>query len=315
MTKLKIDFEFKQGDYVVLAGMSEEQAEAVTNKMVEDGCKFDEGVEWYDYSDGVLWYKDIGSVFTAYSYEQSVRLYDVTRKITLEDLFPEADNTENDDTDIENCKTSLEENIDMFNLQDPKTWQCFKEVADVLGEDQAEYELKKVLLVDLDTLLTEGCLSVAFEWSEAPQGYMFWKNVNNGTKPENYDTTPDVPPTPEADKPKLVIPDSVLEDIKVTFEDGLSETPEDEHLTVAYPSESNEQTIGSLIEDLYNKLPDSGVQIVMSGAGIYLTGLNMPTVDISKMETEVIDKTFEMFVECEGLWVLPEEGFEESEEN
>lgn len=195
-------------------------------------------------------------------------------------------------------------------MEDVTKWKCFEEVASVLGEDQAEHELKRVLMqINNGEIiygsdgkyaplnLAEDYLIDAFKWRETVRGHKFWKSIERGAKPDNYDTTPDVPPTPKVDKYNMAISDSVLGD-------GLSEIPKDENLS-----------IGSLVEDLYNNLPDSGVQIVISGAGIYLTGLNMPTVNISKMQSEVIDKAFEMFVECEGLWVLPEEGFEESEEN
>lgn len=57
-----------------------------------------------------------------------------------------------------------------------KDLKCFTQVANVLGETQAQKELFKVLnkcsFVDVDNIIQ------AFLWDKTPQGYQFWMDVN-----------------------------------------------------------------------------------------------------------------------------------------
>lgn len=295
---MKIDFEFKQGDYVELEGMSDEQVEAVKEEMLKQA----EG-EWWsnvkrDPIDKALIMDSKGDVFyTGADFAED-------RLLTVKDIFPTLEH--GNDTDMENTANSLEESLREFNLQDVKSWKCFEEVAEVLGVEDAEWELSKVLRQINDGKLEYNdayeCLSCSdlcgsFDWGETVQGWQFWNSIVMGEKPEDYDITPDTPSakkaTPALKELMSLTKDSDLEGML----NNVSEDNKHEDLT------ESKETIGSLIEKLYMNLPPSGVQIVISEAGIYLTGAEMPTINISKMDPKVIDKTFETFVECEGLWV------------
>ena len=70
----------------------------------------------------------------------------------------------------------------------PKHLGCFEEVAKVIGEDRAEKELQKVIdcesCHDHDYSFLNGCLSEAFDWELAPQGYEFWSSIELEEMPE-----------------------------------------------------------------------------------------------------------------------------------
>lgn len=198
--------------------------------------------------------------------------------------------------DVDDCTGSLgeysyltEEQVDFLNdrlgepvLEDVTTWKCFKEVADVLGEEDAEYELKRVLykhldgceVLDLDT--SEGLLD-AFWWKHSPQGEDYWNTIEWGNAPKD----------PVKPSPTLKIPDSVVSDIKETFEEDVKEL-----------------SVGSLTEKLHQKLPPSTLQITVSGDGsVLLHGEGLPVVDVSKLEAEDIDKAVEALVMLQGCFV------------
>ena len=70
----------------------------------------------------------------------------------------------------------------------PKDLACFKEVADVLGEESTAIELKKVIDrkdCHFGRFLDESLLD-SFAWHESPQGHGFWEDIDNGVNP--YDT-------------------------------------------------------------------------------------------------------------------------------
>lgn len=182
----------------------------------------------------------------------------------------------------------------VFNLQEVRTWRCFQQVAEVIGDEDAEWELGKVLMQineqgfgewDSEEDLEVNFLGEAFEWEWAVQGFNFWSTIHQGIKPEGYDTTPDTPPTPEVDKkPELIIPDDAK---------GSSEEP---------PKQS--KTVGELIEDIAYKLPQSSLEITIKANGsAYLHGEGLPVVDITKLEVETVDKLLDVLVECAGCFV------------
>jgi hypothetical protein len=237
------------------------------------------------------------------------------------------------DTDMENSKTPADEcceggevsagcfhdhcekGVEKVSCIPPVTeWKCFNQVAEVLGEDNAEYELNKVRLslsgLEGDFNSEEDLLH-AIQWDASPQGYSFWYLVQIGCLPENYHTTPDVLATPEQDKPKTsseVATEALAESLGVsedklmdTFKDKL-EIPDDVMGRIKDTFE--DMTIGELVESVYLKIAPSDVCITIKGDGtILLHGETVPAVDVSKLEADDIDKAYEALVMLDGLFI------------
>ena len=80
----------------------------------------------------------------------------------------------------------------------PENMKCFEEVQRVIGYEPARIELQKVIdkyivgdegeeyCINLHTLLK------AFDWEWTPQGYYFWREINEGRCPEEYTTPKDL---------------------------------------------------------------------------------------------------------------------------
>lgn len=180
-------------------------------------------------------------------------------------------------------------------LNDVNKWGCFKKVADVLGDEDAEFELNKVKMKHLD-----GCeelklnvfsddLLHSFKWKNSPQGSTFWYHIDDRKLPKEYKQKPF--------KPTLTIDDDVLKRIKGTFSDCDDE--DDDNLSI-----NNEDSIGSLVEKLYTLLSPSNITISANGAGqILISGDKIPTVDVTKLEADEITKAYEAMVMLEGLFV------------
>jgi len=88
-------------------------------------------------------------------------------------------------------KNSLVYVPDMYPKQSnrkPQDLPCFKQVADVIGEEAAEIELEKVLIY------TNGCVGNTkaenvlyyFVFGETPQGSEFWWDIFHGHLPAQY---------------------------------------------------------------------------------------------------------------------------------
>lgn len=79
-------------------------------------------------------------------------------------------------------------------------WECFKQVADVIGHDAAVKELELVpeeALTDSDLCKK---VSQAFRWSYTPQGLDFWRAINRGKLPPGY-PAPSEKTTVKSDEP------------------------------------------------------------------------------------------------------------------
>lgn len=200
------------------------------------------------------------------------------------------------DTDTENCKTSLEESTREFNLQDVTSWRCFKEVADVLGEDNAEYELGKVLRQINDNGFSEfdneidlkRChLISAFDFDHTPQGDGFWESIYKGIKPEGYDSTPDIPPTPEVDKKAT----PALKELMKLNKDNVEGT-----------MEVRSQTLGELVEAIQINIPPH-IGIHFQPDGEVLLEADNAYVVVSELTAKEIDSAIE-FVANYGHLVI-----------
>ena len=79
----------------------------------------------------------------------------------------------------------------------PRSLGCFQEVADVIGEENAEVELQKVIDSE-DTVWDEPDqdLIQSFIWGTSPQGDDFWRSVFNGQVPEELQTKAQPKSTP-----------------------------------------------------------------------------------------------------------------------
>jgi hypothetical protein len=65
--------------------------------------------------------------------------------------------------------------------------QLIKQVAKVIGEKLAKYELSIVEEAGLKSTVPDAdTLNTVFTWSDTPQGFDFWRNIKNGIWPYNY---------------------------------------------------------------------------------------------------------------------------------
>lgn len=64
-------------------------------------------------------------------------------------------------------------------MTDVRNYKCFKQVADVIGEERAVEELGKVDRIIYD----DATLDAAFMWDESPQGPSFWGVIDDGKNP------------------------------------------------------------------------------------------------------------------------------------
>ena len=68
----------------------------------------------------------------------------------------------------------------------PRDLKCFKQVADVIGEEFAEYELQRVI-DGVGITCNEITVSNSFMLSESPQGEIFWILIRRGKNPYDHD--------------------------------------------------------------------------------------------------------------------------------
>ena len=74
----------------------------------------------------------------------------------------------------------------MSSLDKARAMGCFKQVADVIGEDQAAIELARVIdykNASINLRESEKSISAAFCTEATPQGYMFWFCIKIGEDP------------------------------------------------------------------------------------------------------------------------------------
>ena len=68
----------------------------------------------------------------------------------------------------------------------PRDLKCFKQVADVIGEEFAEYELGLVIDSPACWVATASTFGRAFNWSKSPQKHDFWGFIKDGEKPYDH---------------------------------------------------------------------------------------------------------------------------------
>lgn len=79
----------------------------------------------------------------------------------------------------------------------PKDMFCFKEVASIIGEEQAEIELGKVIkdfygfgMYSYETLISEKLIN-SFPWSSSPQRAGFWCDIDDKLDELGIETNPE----------------------------------------------------------------------------------------------------------------------------
>jgi len=98
----------------------------------------------------------------------------------------------------------------------PRSLGCFEEVANVIGEDAAEYELQRVIGCDLvGEDWRERKTIATFIWSDTPQGGGFWFSVNDGEYPENYQ-----PPKAQPKENTMIKPEDLKSGMLVELSSG-----------------------------------------------------------------------------------------------
>ena len=69
---------------------------------------------------------------------------------------------------------------------EPRDLACFKQVANVIGEEAADIELEKVIKSGRHPNKTVDDISRSFNFDETPQGSEFWWDIFNGDLPAQY---------------------------------------------------------------------------------------------------------------------------------
>ena len=114
----------------------------------------DESIVWKTYNTGMIYALGFPSGNQSVDFKNSL--------VYVPDLHPKQSNTE------------------------PQDLACFKQVADVIGEESAEIELEKVIKSGVDITTTSETIDNTFIFSETPQGSEFWWDISNGHLPEQY---------------------------------------------------------------------------------------------------------------------------------
>lgn len=69
----------------------------------------------------------------------------------------------------------------------PTDLKCFKQVADVIGEEYAEYELQRVIDGgDCEVKIDKKMVGGAFRWRLSPQKFDFWDCIDGGQNPYDH---------------------------------------------------------------------------------------------------------------------------------
>lgn len=108
-------------------------------------------------------------------YEGSLMIFYAEGLLEVVDFLMKERETSTEDNSLEGLK--------------PQDMECFKEVAKVIGEEEAKVQLQKVI----DSFdekeqygyydFKSGILINSFDWENTPQRYTFWDDIYNGVKP------------------------------------------------------------------------------------------------------------------------------------
>lgn len=271
-----INFKFELGDVMDTTNWTEEMVQEVLDELSEQDFG-GEGLDgrWGDY---VNIYLDPSAsrehclYFSRYPFGYYP---DQQRNLTWEYITK---SSKPEDTDMEDTTNS--------ELPPISEWRCFKEVAKVLGEEEAHKELDKIRNMDDKSCLdldTDKNLFIAFCWRVTPQGGDFWCDICNGDKPE-------------VDKPA-----TSSEKATEALATSLGVSPDT--LTETFQAKLNEPklSIGELLKQLYYQAPSTNISFMVQSGNegepkVSITVNDYPTLDVTKLTSHEIDKVVESLV-------------------
>lgn len=294
-----VNFKFEQGDVMDTTDWTDEMVQEVLGELNEQGFG-GYGLEnrRWDYVHLNLDPAKEQGVCLFFSRYPFGYYDDHKRNLTWEDITKPS---ETEDTDMENTQDTTSPEIPPV-IQ----WACFKEVAKVLGDEDAQWELDKIRNMDDKSGLCLGThrdLPSVFYWSKTPQGKPFWEAICVGKKPEGYDSKPDVPPTPEVDKTTTALEkatESLATELGVSSDD-LTETLQDK-------LNEPKLSIGELLEQLYYQTPSANISFTVQSGNdgelkVIIHGDGYPVIDVTKLTPPEIDKVVESLLILDGCFV------------
>ncbi len=187
MSKMKINYPFKKYDWVDCSERTEEEIQAMLERMRELGANKGEciGSFYRRGSNCLSWRDHYGTYFLSSDHYREEEGYN---EILWKDILPTIT------TDGLEELSSIDQELSLY--EEPKSippvteWKCFEQVAKVLGEESAEYELNLIRSNELDgnktQLLVDQNLMNAFAWGNAPKGFDFWYEIDEGRLPNSY---------------------------------------------------------------------------------------------------------------------------------
>ncbi len=327
---MKLDYVFKQYDYVVCKYLTDEQVQSLVDRMVECGAERCEELGDYNSKFNTLAWDGDGDTYfleeccysedddyTEVKWEAIVKEAKTESSKSLREMFPNGMYTDNSEEVFDRFKELLEDDCDdcheryynpnfehigldfdnnlglttyfetgsgswfgecatyltneeFFAIElgdttpskapedDIRSYGCFQQVADVIGEERALEELGKVK----DWYSTNAELSSAFNWYYSIQGWYFWSSVDIGEHPEGLVSCP-------------------------------SESGDlDDQLGFDLVEEPN-PTIGYLIEQIQlNTAPNSPEVIIGKNGDVVLYGLDLE-INVSGKSADEIDKIYQ----------------------
>lgn len=294
-----INFEFKQGDVMDTTDWTEEMVQEVLDELNEQGFGGEGLEERHDIFTNLYLKSSISQGgCLLFSCSPFGRYSDQKRNLTWEDITKPS---EPEDTDMENTQDTTSPEIPPV-IQ----WECFKEVAKTLGDEDAQWELDKIRNMDDKSELgldTSEDLTSAFNWNKTPQGDDFWSSISIGIKPEGYDSEPDVPPKPVINKPTTSLEkatEALATELRVSSDE----------LTETFQAKLNEPklSIGELLEQLYYQTPPVNISFTVQAGNVgepkvLIHGDGYPVMDATKLTPPEIDKVVESLVILDGCFV------------
>ena len=115
------------------------------------------------------------------SAKDELETYDRVSKVSAKELLEVVDFLMKE-------RETCEEGDSLEGLK-PEDMYCFKEVANVIGEEDAKVQLQKV--IDGFEVyngysageLKHNVLEISFNWETTPQGFSYWDDIHKGFKP------------------------------------------------------------------------------------------------------------------------------------
>jgi len=174
----------------------------------------------------------------------------------------------------------------------PEDLKCFKEVADVIGHEGAVKELQVVIGSNLNDLDPHKELWDSFIWSNTPQGFDLWDNIDKGVVPEPYKSSSNEQQEPDSS----VISDNTLEETFVeTQEEMLNRTTDEVIEIIKQETPVSSDMIAK--PSHYQLLPEYEVKDVMKAL---LDKIEASNFDMSYYEAGWYQQSMQYFLRFHG---------------